>query len=121
MTEKSKEVTAAKQWVFPPKRCPRCKQLNSEATHTDSERGVQYRRCRTPLCRAIGIRFSVRGEPVTPAEVEVENPSFDCPHCQATYKRQGDLTKHIYKTHGDTTPTQSGDVSAVPEGETTDG
>jgi len=109
MAQDNQEVTTSRQWVFPPKRCPRCKGFNSEATHTDPERGVQYRRCRTPLCRAVGIRFSVKGEPAEPPARE--SKELRCPHCGATYRRQGDLTKHIHKVHG----------GEPPEGETSDG
>lgn len=112
MTEKTKEGTGSKRWVFPAKRCPHCRTFNTEATHTDSERGVQYRRCRTPLCQAIRIRFSVKGQPAAPQMPdEIESPSFDCPYCHATYKRQGDLTKHITKVHGGCTPPEKGETT----------
>ena len=40
------------QWAFPSKsRCPRCKTINTVAYSTDSENGVQYRKCLNSICR----------------------------------------------------------------------
>ncbi|MCK9570137.1 hypothetical protein M0R72_14430 [Candidatus Pacearchaeota archaeon] len=115
MADEEKQDEVSNKWVFPPRRCPRCKTFNSIATHTDSVRGIQYRRCRTPLCQATKVRFSVKGVAV---ESQVDDPvdesaSFTCPHCQMAYKRRGDLTKHLNKVHG---------VPVAPEkGDSTDG
>ena len=115
----NKEVeTPQRRWIFPsPVQCPRCKQYDTEATHTDSQRGVQYRKCRRATCRR---KFSVDGTPVAdphpaappvadphPAAPPVADPhpavppvaAILCPHCGKDYQRQGDLTKHIQKTH----------------------
>lgn len=87
------------KWIFPPRRCPRCKRHDSEATHTDGERGIQYRRCRTPLCRAMNVRFSVSGVRVEEAESEESGGPFECPYCTKSYKRQSGLSRHINREH----------------------
>jgi len=95
----------ARRWIFPsPTRCPRCQQFDTEATHTDSERGIQYRKCRRATCRR---KFSISGPPVSVETAEVPTPEvpasvlLPCPHCGKKYQRQGDLTKHIQKTHSE--------------------
>jgi phage FluMu protein Com len=94
----TKQEPQAKQWIFlSPIKCPRCKQYDTQATHTDSERGIQYRKCRRATCRR---KFSVDGASV-PALVE-DVPiaaALPCPHCGKDYQRQSDLTKHILRTH----------------------
>ncbi len=87
MTEDAKP-----QWIFPRVPCPRCRAHDTIATHTDSTRGIQYRKCRRAICR---WKFSVKG-------AAAERPAalmLQCPHCEKTYERQSSLTKHLQRQH----------------------
>jgi Zn ribbon nucleic-acid-binding protein len=54
MAGRKKQETSEKktEWAFPTKSaCPRCKATDTLATHTDTENGIQYRRCQRAVCR----------------------------------------------------------------------
>jgi phage FluMu protein Com len=96
-----------KKFRYPsPIKCPHCRGMNTFAVHTDNVRGIQYRRCRAAICR--GVKWSVRGVPADAGQKPpVTGHDLRCPHCEAKYSRQADLTKHLKRVHG----TQTGETT----------
>ncbi len=86
-----------KKFRYPsPVKCPHCRGFDTYAAHTDNVKGKQHRRCRSAICRT--VKWTIKGI-LVPSDAP-ESPSFDCPHCPSTYKRQADLTKHLKRVHG---------------------
>jgi len=105
-----------RKWIFETAiRCPRCKQFNTFAVHTDAERGIQHRRCRGSLCRS--VRFTIRGEPAATDKTSGHSgEQCICPHCGVEYERRSGLTKHIKKAHQGLAS-----ASESPQGDQTNG